>query len=876
VSDPACERVARELQQRRLTMFVGAGASMLPPSCLPSWWQMSHAVLEALGAAAAPALGADAAQALVAGIKRREADGKLPPEFASDVLTYSMGAWYFQALACLDGVAPNRAHRWLAALAGARLLPAIVTTNFDTLIERACAEAGVAVRALVSPADYDGLDVAAHLADPAAPLLVVKVHGTATRPDTCVDTLAQRKRGPAPAVGRSLRALFGRTRLCVLGYSGADLDAEPNYLFLRQTASEGAPGLTWLCQAGTLPLPAVRALLDVYGPERGELVSALLPGWLDGLGPALAHAGTALVAPAPGAFDAGGDGDGAIAARRAQADALVREHAARWAAELGPSGAAIGLAQLAEVASLFAASRTARAELVAFCRRSEPGSRNLAVAELHLARSLRRAGDNAGASAARAAAFELFHRRADGTADLLFLAAGEEALALDEAGHFRQARTFHEHALDVAIRTGEADRVHEQRLALARAARALGDPDAAARFADEACAEAAALGDEAARACAEMLAGDILRDRGHFAPALERFRDAAAVFRRLGLDLYLVPSLLAEATVHVARAELTEATRCLDEAEALVHALEDVMLEATVARARAQAHLAAGRDGDAAALLRAAAARFQSIGDEDDRLACTVDLIPVLAAAGQLEDAAREGQAAIARAEALGLAPFVARLCDNTAIALEGLGRLDEAEALCWRAIATVRAAGDRPCEAQVLGNLGNAAYRRGDLDAAEARYRESLAIADAVAAPADRLRSMVNLANVLVLRGRGGEGRAAYAEAAALAESAGLLGVRLGALVSLAAAEWRDGDLTAAAARYATAQALAEALGDHPRAALAAFHRACVLIHAAHAAEAVPLLRRALAGDGGAAALPAPEAADARRMLADLTNKTP
>src|SRR5262249_61710860 len=83
-------------------------------------------------------------------------------------------------------------HAALAALAAAGLLRAVVTTNFDRLIELAIDAAGAHATVYCAPEDFERLsnelvDGPARVAVP-----VIKVHGSVDRPATMVDTLRQR------------------------------------------------------------------------------------------------------------------------------------------------------------------------------------------------------------------------------------------------------------------------------------------------------------------------------------------------------------------------------------------------------------------------------------------------------------------------------------------------------------------------------------------------------------------------------------------------------------------------------------------------------------------------------------------------------------
>jgi len=89
-------------------LFLGAGISMIPPSCLPSWWQINHVILDALAdesAAIVPEV-----RVLANKIKEKEEEGRLPPEFVAEIITNRIGKSYFEVLQVLEGDKPNLAH----------------------------------------------------------------------------------------------------------------------------------------------------------------------------------------------------------------------------------------------------------------------------------------------------------------------------------------------------------------------------------------------------------------------------------------------------------------------------------------------------------------------------------------------------------------------------------------------------------------------------------------------------------------------------------------------------------------------------------------------------------------------------------------------
>jgi hypothetical protein len=272
--------LARGLAEGRFVVFVGAGVSMVAPTSLPSWLSVNRAVLDALVTGAAPLLGD--ARALADRVLARQQRSLLPSEYFAEVIVGAIGGAYFPVLSCLDSTTPNPVHRSLAQLAAQGKVRALVTTNFDRAIEAAFEAEGVPLKVCFREADLRYL--AEHL-----PLLdvgdgscqLVKVHGCVSEPDTLVDTLSQRKRGLPAAVLAIVHHLLDSNYWLFLGFSGADLEAEPGYLGLRAAVGRGM-GFTWLVRTGTKPLGAVRSLKDAWG-DRASIVQGELPEWVQRL-----------------------------------------------------------------------------------------------------------------------------------------------------------------------------------------------------------------------------------------------------------------------------------------------------------------------------------------------------------------------------------------------------------------------------------------------------------------------------------------------------------------------------------------------------------------------------------------------------------------
>ncbi len=240
-------RIKTQGDESGLLLFTGAGISMAAPSCLPNWYQFNEAVLRGLAdslvAATKPRLGEWMFGELLAA--RNKEASTFAPDYIADIIAEEAGADYFRIVQTIDAPDTNASHRAIAALAGAGLLKAYVTTNFDCLVERALEAAKVPFRVYASPASYAELLAALKHGHPQGVLPVIKVHGTAGDPDSIVDTLSQRLMGRPEALEQALAALYARHHIVFVGFSGADLNYDPNYLGLREAAAANA-GFTYL------------------------------------------------------------------------------------------------------------------------------------------------------------------------------------------------------------------------------------------------------------------------------------------------------------------------------------------------------------------------------------------------------------------------------------------------------------------------------------------------------------------------------------------------------------------------------------------------------------------------------------------------------
>src|SRR5271157_3042757 len=120
--------VLGELLPEGFIIYAGAGISMSPPSCAPSWWQLTEEILQSF-------------------FDRVPSDWGMPsdliikseifqPEVIFENFANIFDAHLYKVFDALDVSQPNGTHRIIARLAKAGYLKACITTNFDIYLER--------------------------------------------------------------------------------------------------------------------------------------------------------------------------------------------------------------------------------------------------------------------------------------------------------------------------------------------------------------------------------------------------------------------------------------------------------------------------------------------------------------------------------------------------------------------------------------------------------------------------------------------------------------------------------------------------------------------------------------------------------------------
>lgn len=244
------------LQDRQTIVFVGAGISKESPSHLLSWWEYNHLIIQETGILGAEAIGVSDPL-----LDAEEILEKVPASTISDYLfNYSAGQAYFPLLKVLEGTRPNRNHHLLAHLARDQKISAVITTNFDSLIERAFAQQGIPYAVYASDQDFS--DTERQQAFP-----IYKIHGSVTDTATAIDTASQKTRGLSSAKKLLLDRLFQKYHIIFMGFSGEDFAFGRDY-FPLQKASQG---VTWILNPSPKSHPA--ELLWIEDPKAYEPLS---------------------------------------------------------------------------------------------------------------------------------------------------------------------------------------------------------------------------------------------------------------------------------------------------------------------------------------------------------------------------------------------------------------------------------------------------------------------------------------------------------------------------------------------------------------------------------------------------------------------------
>jgi SIR2-like domain len=209
--------------------------------------------------------------------ERRDKTAFFAPDFQAQLMEEEIGPAYFRVWQSLETDVYGPVHAGLAELASRGRLAAIITTNFDRLIETALRDRGQAFRVFHDQQTF--ADLATRGEGDASALPVIKIHGTIEDATSLVDTLRQRLMGRPEPLMNALQALLRRHPWLFLGFSGADFSYDAHYLGILDAAAD-ATGFVFLAPPATSIQAGVRTLAEAYGAEKAAIIHADLATWL--------------------------------------------------------------------------------------------------------------------------------------------------------------------------------------------------------------------------------------------------------------------------------------------------------------------------------------------------------------------------------------------------------------------------------------------------------------------------------------------------------------------------------------------------------------------------------------------------------------------
>lgn len=231
----------------KLVIVAGAGISKEKPSFVPSWWEYNMMLLRIMGEVGAQTLNFKENLLDVNHLDKYLAvttvSELIVDRFASDN--------YYPLIEVLEATIPNINHLMMAKLSKDHILRACITTNFDTLIERAFNDYHVPIN--VSD-HYE--QFLTKLSDTDNVFSLLKIHGSVANSQYAIDTVRQKIRGLDEARSVEMKHLFEKNHVLFLGFSGDDFLIDSDYIPISSCKN----GITWISYPGSKLNPVVEEL----------------------------------------------------------------------------------------------------------------------------------------------------------------------------------------------------------------------------------------------------------------------------------------------------------------------------------------------------------------------------------------------------------------------------------------------------------------------------------------------------------------------------------------------------------------------------------------------------------------------------------------
>lgn len=227
--DDAVQKL-KKAKSNELIIFVGAGVSVTSPSCSPTWNSLLERAINSIKKAHSGI--ADFYNLII------HRSNKIKPELLCQLLYNNLHGDFFTFLDILNMGKPNNNHHNIASVAREYKIPAILTTNFDTYIEKSLCEADLKYKLYINSAPRSLRKSLNSKSIDRKYLPLIKLHGSLDERATIILTLRQTGRNLKKDLSELLQYVFSYYTVLLVGYSGNDDDIFPVILNNAKSAKK--------------------------------------------------------------------------------------------------------------------------------------------------------------------------------------------------------------------------------------------------------------------------------------------------------------------------------------------------------------------------------------------------------------------------------------------------------------------------------------------------------------------------------------------------------------------------------------------------------------------------------------------------------------